>query len=74
MSIFDNEDIITQKYLKDRGFAVFDNYAILGIKLGCGYLSRNIVYWFKNKEVVLYGMMKDVWRIFLLFQILSLRY
>ena len=55
MSIFDNEDIITQKYLKDRGFAIFDNYAIIGIKLGCGYLSRNIVYWFKNKEVVLYG-------------------
>lgn len=55
MSIFDKEDIITRKYLEDKGFAVFDNYAILWIKLGVGYLSRNIIYWFENKEVILSG-------------------
>lgn len=55
MSIFDNDDIITPKYLKDRGFTVFNGYAIIWIELSGKYLTHKIEYWFKDKEVVLNG-------------------
>lgn len=55
MSIFDNDDIITPKYLKDRGFTVFNNYAILWLELSGRYLSHKIEYSFKDKKVVLWG-------------------
>ena len=32
MSIFDNDNIITPNYLKNRGFAVFNDYAIIWIE------------------------------------------
>lgn len=55
MSIFDNDDIITPKYLKDRGFTVFNRYAIIWIELSNKYLTHKIEYWFEDKVVVLYG-------------------
>lgn len=55
MSIFDNDDIITPKYLKDRGFTVFNSYAIIWIELSNRYLSHKIEYWFKDKVVELTG-------------------
>lgn len=53
MSIFDNDDIITPKYLKDRGFTVFNSYAIIWIELSGRYLTHKIEYWFEDKVVVL---------------------
>lgn len=55
MSIFDNDDIITPKYLKDRGFTVFNSYAIIWFELSGRYLSHKIEYWFEDKVVVLCG-------------------
>ena len=55
MSIFDNDDIITPKYLKDKGFTVFNSYAVIWIELSNRYLTHKIEYWFENKVVVLTG-------------------
>lgn len=55
MSIFDNDDIITPKYLKDRGFTVFNRYAIIWIELSNRYLTHKIEYWFEDKVVALTG-------------------
>jgi len=55
MSIFDNDDIITPKYLRDRGFTVFNRYAIIWIELSNRYLTHKIEYWFEDKVVVLWG-------------------